>query len=235
MALLSVARRFFLLLACVAALSVAKAPAATPPPGAPDLLVLIVSEGGPKDRISFTYRGAVPADQAKRDLAALARELGQSVPTAKISTEAITKDRSSPRMTSVETAFPGLIDRKGGRLFLEPHARAFSRLSRIRVTYFVFGAFKPGSPMATAPSRGMEISVRAQPPVYTFDLWRSAATVASTRPTGTSRLGLLALPILAALLAGIGVYFGVKSWGERGHGSGKRPPERWTATTKRDG
>src|SRR5215213_8434868 len=54
---LSVARRLYPLLACLAALSGAEARAATPPPGAPDVLVLVVSEGGPKDRISFTYRG----------------------------------------------------------------------------------------------------------------------------------------------------------------------------------
>jgi hypothetical protein len=202
--------RLLLPLLVGAALVGGGAHAATPPPGAPDVLVLVVSEGGATDRISFTYKGEVSAEQAKRDLAALARELAQPVPKAKISTESIQKAKSSPRMTSVETSFPGLVDRKNGRLHLEPHARAFRRLSRMRVTYFVFGAFRPGSPMATAPSSGIQLAVRAQPPVFTFDLWRADGAVASVSQ-GRPSLAWLAIPVVAALAAGIAAYFVVRA------------------------
>jgi hypothetical protein len=224
---LKAVRRFFPLWASVAlaAWLACSALAATPPPGAPDVLILIVSEGGSKDRISFTYRGPVSAEQAKRDLAALAREFGQPVPKAKVTTEAITRDGSS-RMTSVETEFSGLVDRKNGRLFLEPHARAFRRLSRMRVTYFVFGPFRPGAPMATAPSDGLQLSVHAQPPVFTFDLWRSGGAVAATQKRRPP-LELLAVPILAAVAAGVGAYFAVRAWGG-GRSAGGRGVARRT-------
>jgi hypothetical protein len=88
----------------------------------------------------------------------------------------------------------------------------------MRVTYFVFGTFRPGSPMATAPSDGLQLSVRAQPPVYTFDLWRVSGAVASTkghRPL----LGLFVIPAIA-VAAGIAAYLAVRAWGKRAAGGG---------------
>jgi hypothetical protein len=84
----------------------------------------------------------------------------------------------------------------------------------MRVTYFVFGAFRPGSPMATAPSDGLQLSVRAQPPVYTFDLWRTSGAVASTR-SRRPLLGLLVIPALG-VVAGIAAFFVARAWTRRG-------------------
>lgn len=187
-------------------------------PAAVDLLVLIVSEGGGPDRIAFTYDRPVPKQQAQRDLEALAKELGQPVPQAKITTEAIRAAPNSPRMTSVETAFPGLVDRTGGRLPLAPHARTFRRFPRVRVTYFVFGPFKPANPVAIPPGEGVEWTASGQPPVFTFDLRRTASATAQTRP-GASPTRLLVLPIVAAVMAGVAVYLAARAKSQSGRPS----------------
>jgi hypothetical protein len=181
-------------------------------------MVLVVSSGDPAvDQISFTYRKPVSKGEPQRDLASLARALGQPVPAARVTTESIRAAPGSPRMTSVETGFAGLVDRAQGQLRLDPFRDVFARFPHLRVSYFVTGAFQPKPPLAAAPRPGWRQTVNVQGQVITVDVWRDPSAVAgasaSRRPGSLSglapglwRLLPIALVIVAAGLAAAVVY-----------------------------
>jgi hypothetical protein len=186
-----------------------------------DVQVIVLSQGAPgPEPLSITYRSKLAKGEAERDLKALAQALKQAVPRSRITTEAIERGPKAPRMTSIETTLSGLVDRTNGKLTTESFARTFRRFQRVKVTYFVYGAFQPRGRLDALAVPDMHVLVRAQAPVYDFDFrhGRKAPPPAPPRKPGppmlTAALGT-AVVVLGAAATGAIVFYLARSAREK--------------------
>jgi hypothetical protein len=189
-----------------------------------DVQVIVFSSGaGDEAQLSFTYRSPVTKGEPQRDLAAIARELRQPVPKAQVSTESIRTVVRSPRFTSVETRFRGLMDRAAGSVRVRPFARVFARFPHVRVTYFVDSGFRLKEPVENSLDAGVSATLSGQGPVFNVDLWRGPAAPRAAFPGRGRGAGTLAVifVLLAAAAAGVTVYLVVRTWS-----AGRRPARR---------
>ncbi|MCL5103041.1 MAG: hypothetical protein M1133_02845 [Armatimonadetes bacterium] len=128
------------LLAVAAVLVVAGTVCAAPndkSTASPDVLVLVLNGLGPFDQVSINYTSAIPDQDAKNDVAALARDTGWMVRNVEVTTKSVNRPGAKPT-TAVMFKTPGIVKPQEGLLALEPFIAALKRFGSIQVNYLVY-------------------------------------------------------------------------------------------------
>ncbi len=108
---------------------------------APDVLVLILSAGGPFDQVCINYTSEIPKIKAQHDIAQLIKETSWPVRNFRV-TVADTSTPGSRPTTSSLFEVPRLVNTSDGTLILEPFISVLRRFHCIEVDYIVGTPFQ---------------------------------------------------------------------------------------------
>lgn len=106
----------------------------------PEVIVLIMSFGGPQDRVSFTYASPVTKEQIEEHIAALKAATGWPLSDVKISTGSVQVGGEDP-LTCAEFSAPFTVNRSTGSVLVEPFLIAFRDFKFVEIDYLIQGEF----------------------------------------------------------------------------------------------
>ncbi|MDH7602402.1 MAG: hypothetical protein QHI38_09680 [Armatimonadota bacterium] len=107
----------------------------------PDVLVLVLSAGGPFDQVSINYTSEIPKSKAQQDVDQLAKETSWPVRNVRITIADTSTPGSRPSTSSVFEV-PRLVNTRDGTLILEPFISVLRRFSSIEVDYLITTPFE---------------------------------------------------------------------------------------------